>query len=182
MPTRIRRANRNKTLSSSIKTGYTRLPQATVIGDSDAGVDVCYVAEKIGTMLARLRITVVTGGRSGVMESVSRGAKQAGGTTVGIIPTTEMREANEWCSIVIPTGLGHARNVLTVLSGDFLIAIGGSAGTLSEICFAWIHGRPILTLRGYGTWSDEIGHKALDHRQTSTVTECADLQDLKEAV
>ncbi|MDT5059975.1 MAG: hypothetical protein QOH63_434 [Acidobacteriota bacterium] len=159
-----------------------RSPQATVIGDSDASPEISAVAESIGVMLARLNITVVTGGRGGVMEATSRGARNAGGIAIGILPSVEMSEANSWCSVVIPTGLGHARNVLTVLAGDFLIAIGSSAGTLSELCFAWIHGKPILTLKGYGTWSDKIGSLSLDHRNTSSITECSNLEELEKVV
>lgn len=156
--------------------------QATVIGDSDASAEACEAAERIGAMLARLGITLITGGRTGVMEAAGRGACEAGGTVVGILPSTDKADANPWCDIVIPTGLGHARNVLTVLSGDFLIVLGGAAGTLSEICFAWIHGKPILTLRGFSGWADKLAGTPLDHRQTSTITECTSLDDLQQAI
>lgn len=159
-----------------------RTPQATIIGSSDASAEVCAKAEAIGSMLARLGITVITGGRSGLMEAASRGAQEAGGLTVGIVPSVDPKEANSWCRVVIPTGLGHARNVLTALGGDFLIAIGGASGTLSEICFAWMHGRPILTLKGYDGWSDRLRGEALDHRHTSTIIECSDLKDLEKRV
>jgi uncharacterized protein (TIGR00725 family) len=160
----------------------TRLLQATVIGDSDASSDICIAAEKIGAMLARNGIVVITGGRTGVMEAASRGARQAGGITVGILGSADKRDANKWCSVVIPTGLGHARNVITVLAGDFVIAMGSSAGTLSEICFAWIHGKPILTLKGHGAWPDRLNGAPLDQRQTSTVVPCADFEELEKQV
>ena len=140
-----------------------RAPQATLIGSSDASAETCSEAEAIGAMLAHLGITVITGGCGGVMEAASRGAREANGLTVGIIPSADMGEGNAWCSVVIASGLGHARNLLTSLSGDFLIALGGAAGTLSEICFAWMHGRPILTLKGSGGWADELAGRALDH-------------------
>ncbi|HWP44826.1 MAG TPA: TIGR00725 family protein [Blastocatellia bacterium] len=159
-----------------------RSPQATIIGDSDATAEVCTAAERIGEMLARHHVTVVTGGRGGVMEAACRGARRAGGVTVGILPSSDMREANPWCSVVIPTGLGSARNVVNVLAGDFVISIGSSAGTLSELCFAWIHGKPILTLKGYGAWPERLGGEPLDHRATSSITECATLDDLERAV
>ena len=162
--------------------GVGRSPQATIIGSSDASADVCAKAEAIGRMLARLGITVITGGRGGVMEAASRGARETAGLTVGILPSTNLSEANSWCRVVIPTGLGDARNVFTALSGDFLIVIGGAAGTLSEICFAWMHGRPILTLKGSEGWADKLGGEALDHRQSSTLVECSDLDDLERAV
>jgi uncharacterized protein (TIGR00725 family) len=132
-------------------------------------------------MLARLGITVVTGGRGGVMEAACRGALRAGGTTIGILPTSEMSDANAWCSVVIPTGFGHARNVVNVLAGDFVIALGTSAGTLSEVCFAWIHGRPILTVTGCDGWLEKVGTE-LDHRGTSSIIECADIDELEKKV
>jgi uncharacterized protein (TIGR00725 family) len=92
-----------------------------------------------------------------------------------------LNDANPWCSVVIPTGLGHARNVVNVLAGDFVIALGGSAGTLSEVCFAWIHGRPILTVKGCDAWLGKIGAE-LDDRGTSSINVCEDLESLKDAV
>ncbi|MEK6303457.1 MAG: TIGR00725 family protein [Acidobacteriota bacterium] len=164
-----------------MSTSQVRRPQATVIGDSDAPPELCGVAEQIGAMLARLGITVISGGRGGVMEAACRGAAQAGGTTVGILPSSEMSDANQWCSVVIPTGLGHARNVVNVLSGDFVIALGSSAGTLSEVCFAWIHGKPILTVTGCDGWMEKTG-SMLDSRGTSSINVCEDIESLKDAV
>jgi uncharacterized protein (TIGR00725 family) len=156
--------------------------QVTVVGDSDAPPELCDLAENVGQMLARLGLTVVTGGRSGVMEAACRGASKAGGISVGIVPSAGLNDANQWCSVVVGTGLGHARNVLTVLSGDLVIALGCSAGTLSEICFAWIHGKPILTVSGSGGLVEKLGSQQLDARQTSTITECSDLGALERAV
>lgn len=164
-----------------MSTSQVRRPQAAVIGDSDAPPELCGVAEQIGEMLGRLGITVVTGGRGGVMEAACRGAARAGGMTVGILPSSEMSDANQWCGVVIPTGLGHARNVVNVLAGDFVIALGGSAGTLSEVCFAWIHGKPILTLKGCDGWLAKTGNE-LDQRSTSSIIECADVDATKQAV
>ncbi len=156
--------------------------QAAVIGDASPAPEVVSMAEQVGGLLARLGITVISGGLGGVMEGVSRGARQAGGLVVGIIPSSRLEEANPWCSVVLPTGMGHARNVLTVLAGDFVIAIGGGAGTLSEICFAWIHGRPLLTLAGSGGWADRLGDQPLDHRALSEIRRCASLEELEQAI
>jgi len=164
-----------------METPRSRRPQATVIGDSDASPELCAVAEQVGDMLARLGITVVTGGRGGVMEAACRGASRAGGTTVGILPSPEMNDANPWCGVVIPTGLGAARNVVNVLAGDFVIALGRSAGTLSEVCFAWMHGKPILTLKGFDGWLEKTSSE-LDHRRSSTIIECSDLEELGSVV
>jgi uncharacterized protein (TIGR00725 family) len=159
-----------------------RRPQVTVIGDSDCAAPIVALAEAVGDLLARLGVTVVSGGGGGVMEAASRGAARAGGLCVGILPSERLADANPWCSVVIPTGLGHARNAVTVLAGDLVVVIGGSAGTLSEIAFAWIHGRPILTVCGSGGWADAIGLRPIDARQTSTIRACADLAVLEAAV
>lgn len=155
--------------------------QATVIGDSDAPAKTLEAAERVGAMLARLGITLVTGGLAGVMEAASRGARRAGGLVVGILPSSRLEDANPWCTVVVPTGLGHARNALTVLAADFVVALGGGAGTLSEICFAWIHGRPVFVLEGYGGWSDRLGGSPLDHRGTSRIQVCRSLEELERA-
>lgn len=152
--------------------------QVTVIGDSDASMETCTAAEAIGAVLAEHGFTLVTGGGRGVMAAAARGAAQRGGLTVGVLPGTDFAAANPWCRVVIPTGLGHARNVLTALSGDAVVVLGGAAGTLSEIAFAWIHARPILTLAGHDGWADRLGESPLDHRASSRIVRCASIDDL----
>jgi uncharacterized protein (TIGR00725 family) len=159
-----------------------RRPQILIIGDSEADAAALAVADNVGALLARLGCTVVTGGRGGIMEAACRGARRAGGATVGIIPTTAFDDANAWCSIVIPTGFGHGRNALTALAGDLVVVIGGGAGTLSEIALAWIHGRPILALAGSGGWADLLARVLPDGRGSSTVVQCADLASLEAAI
>jgi uncharacterized protein (TIGR00725 family) len=88
----------------------------------------------------------VTGGLGEVMAAAARGAKSAGGTTIGILPGESRHEANEWIDHVVVTGIGHARNLAVVASGDAVIAVGGSWGTLAEIGFASRLGRPIAVL------------------------------------
>lgn len=159
-----------------------RHPQGAVIGPSDAAAEICEAAERVGAMLGRLGVTVITGGRGGVMEFASRGARKVGGITVGIVQSTERDEANKWCSVVIPTGLGQARNVLMALAGDFVIVIGSSAGTLSEICFAWVHNKPVFVLSDYGHWSERIGAWPLDPQHQCAFIECDNVDDLEKAL
>ena len=159
-----------------------RRPQAVVIGDTDAGLDQLQLAEAVGALIARLGMTLVTGGRGGVMEAVSRGALHGGATTVSVLPSADFDDANPFSTVVIPTALGHARNAVTALAGDVVIVIGGGAGTLSEIAFAWIHGRPILTVGGSGGWADTCIEHPPDARGTSKVTRCADLGELEAAI
>ena len=100
----------------------------------------------MGRLLAERGCTVVTGGLGEVMAAASRGAKSAGGTTIGILPGETRRHANEWIDHVVVTGIGHARNLAVVASGDAVIAVGGSWGTLAEIGFASRLGRRVVIL------------------------------------
>ena len=103
-------------------------------------------AERIGRLLAERGVTVVCGGLGEVMTAAARGAKAAGGRTIGILPGEDRRDANEWIDHVVVTGIGHARNLAVVVSGDAVIAVGGSWGTLAEIGFARRLGRPVVVV------------------------------------
>ncbi|GIW45392.1 MAG: TIGR00725 family protein [Candidatus Binatia bacterium] len=134
--------------------------QVAVIGGGSCSAEVAARAEEVGAVLARRGIVVVTGGLGGVMEAACRGAQKAGGLTVGILPGSDAGAGNRWLDIVIPTGLGHARNVLVVASGQAVIALPGEHGTASEIHFARVLGRPVV---GLGAWGDIAGvHCAQD--------------------
>jgi uncharacterized protein (TIGR00725 family) len=117
--------------------------QVSVIG---SGVENEAAAEQVGRLLGERGVTVVCGGRGEVMAAAARGAKSAGGTTIGILPGTSRREANDWIDHVVVTGMGHARNLAVAASGDGVIAVGGRHGTLTEIGFALILGRPVVVL------------------------------------
>jgi uncharacterized protein (TIGR00725 family) len=103
-------------------------------------------AEEVGQLLAERGCVVVTGGGGEVMAAACRGAKGAGGTTIGILPGERRDDANEWVDHVVVTGIGHARNLAVVASGDAVIAVGGSWGTLAEIAFASRLGRKVVIL------------------------------------
>ena len=117
--------------------------QVSVVG---SGADNEGRAEEVGRLLAERGCTVVCGGLGEVMAAAARGAKAEGGTTIGILPGTSRADANEWIDHVVLTGLGHARNAVVAASGDAVIAVGGSYGTLTEIGFARILGRPVVIL------------------------------------
>lgn len=103
-------------------------------------------AEEVGRLLAERGCVVVTGGLGSVMAAAARGAKSAGGTTIGVLPGDQRHDANEWIDHAVVTGVGHARNLAVVASGDAVIAVGGEWGTLSEIGFARVLGRPVVIL------------------------------------
>jgi uncharacterized protein (TIGR00725 family) len=103
-------------------------------------------AERVGRLLAEHGATVVTGGLGEVMAAAARGAKSVGGTTIGILPGETRDGMNEWIDHVVVTGIGHARNLAVVGSGDAVIAVGGRHGTLAEIGFALVLARPVIVL------------------------------------
>ena len=119
------------------------MTQISVIG---SGPEHEQRAEEVGRLLAERGATVVCGGLGEVMAAAARGAKLAGGTTIGILPGTSLGEANEWIDHVVATGIGHARNLAVVASGDAVIAVGGRWGTLAEIGFARALGRYVVIL------------------------------------
>ena len=122
----------------------------SVIGDGNPTEKISLLAEEVGTLLAKKDIIIVCGGLEGVMESVCRGAKKYGGTTIGIIPGVKASDANKWVDIPICTGMSQARNVIIATTGDAIIAIGGKYGTLSEISHALSINKPVI---GLNTWN-----------------------------
>jgi hypothetical protein len=139
-----------------------------VVGDGTLaeGASSRTLARRLGCALVSAGYRVVCGGRGGVMEEVCRGAHEApeylDGSTIGVMPGGSHREANRWVDIVIPTSLGHARNTI-VAQADAVVAIGGGAGTLSEIAMAWIHDRLVLAFRVAG-WSGRLADTRIDDR------------------
>ena len=121
----------------------------SVIGPHECSEWEAQAAESVGRLLASNDITVICGGRGGVMEAVCRGAQEAGGITIGILPGMNVEEGNQYLTIAIPTGLGEGRNVIVARAGKAVIAIGGRFGTLSEIAFALKMGKQVVGLR---TW------------------------------
>jgi uncharacterized protein (TIGR00725 family) len=125
-------------------------PVIAVVGPANCTENQADTAEAVGTLIAERGAIVVCGGRGGVMEAACKGAASAGGTTVGILPGSEVSEGNPYLMIALPTGLGEARNALVARAGQAMIAIGGSYGTLSEIALALKAGRKVV---GLETWS-----------------------------
>ncbi len=124
-------------------------PVIAVIGGRKADRALLREAEEIGRLLAQQGATVVTGGLGGVMEAASRGAKLAGGTTVGILPHDNRKEANDFIDVAVATGMGIGRNAIIARTADGFIAVGGEYGTLSEIAFALQLAKPVV---GIGSW------------------------------
>jgi uncharacterized protein (TIGR00725 family) len=131
-------------------------------GGADPPAQALDAAEEVGRRLAESGITLVCGGLGGVMEAAARGASEAGGEVIGILPGDDPTEANPHCTHVIATGIGHARNLAVVASAEAVIAIGGEWGTLSEIAFARRLGRSVValdtwTMKGAGPMAEAPG-------------------------
>mgnify|MGYP001066165885 CR=1 FL=1 len=123
-----------------------------VIGGSKADKESVQAAFNVGRLIAEKGAILICGGLAGVMEAACRGAKQAGGLTIGILPGNSRHEANLYIDIAIATGLGYSRNSLVAMNSDVLIAVHGEYGTLSEIAYGFIYGKKII---GLGTWNIE---------------------------
>jgi uncharacterized protein (TIGR00725 family) len=146
-----------------------RRPQVCVLGSADPGSSAYELAAQAGALLARLGVTVVSGCGSPATKVAAERAIDAGGLVVSIIPPDQMPPPDWPATVVIPCGMGDARNLLMALAGDACIIIGGRAGTISEVCLAWLHKRPLLPLVGCGGWSDTLPSHPPDERQNSPI-------------
>ena len=145
----------------------------SVIGESNARPHIAALAEQVGKELAQRGVIIVCGGLGGVMEAACRGAKSAGGTTIGILPGDSPLSANDYIDIPIITGMGYARNSVVAKTGISVVAVGGAYGTLSEIGHALGDGVPVI---GLDTWELTRSGEAPD----SAIIRAADAADAAE--
>jgi uncharacterized protein (TIGR00725 family) len=129
-----------------------------VIGGAECTGEVESLAETVGRHVAEAGALLVCGGLGGVMEAAARGASAAGGIVIGLLPGYDATDANPWVQVPLPTGLGHARNVLVVAAADAIVALPGEAGTRSELAMARILGRPTVALGRAGRDPDADEH------------------------
>ena len=141
--------------------------QILVIGDNESGCtpESAKLAYEIGSEIAKSDSVLITGGLGGVMRAACQGAQDANGVTVGIIPQNDPSHANEFCDIIIPSGMGLTRDFLNALSADGVIVIGGGSGTLSEICAAYMYKKPIVALKNSGGTASKYADQYLDYRK-----------------
>jgi uncharacterized protein (TIGR00725 family) len=157
----------------------TRRPQVSVLGSAEPGSHAFELAGQAGQLLARLGITVVSGCGSPATRAAAERAVRAGGLVLSIVPPDVM-PASDWpATIVVPCGMGDARNLLMALAGDACLVIGGRAGTISEVCLAWLQRRPLLPLVGCGGWSDQLPAHPPDERQNSPILPWASIDELE---
>lgn len=138
------------------------------------------MAGQAGALLAQHGITLVSGCGSPATHVAAERAIAAGGLVLSIVPPDQMPPPDWPATVVVPCGMGDARNLLMALSGDACLVIGGRAGTISEVCLAWLHKRPLLPLVGCGGWSESLPRHPPDERQNSAILPWATVSELEQ--
>lgn len=158
----------------------------SVVGAHDASPALLQAAHDIGRGIADAGWRLACGGRNGIMEAACRGAHSSAswieGTTLGILPDDHHDGANPYVDVVVPTGMGFGRNLLVVLAGDVVVALGGGSGTLSEIAYAWQYDRPIVALDIDEGWSSKLAGTALDRRARPAIVRAQSADEVIAAV
>lgn len=158
---------------------FSRRPQVSILGSAEPGSAAYERAGEAGALLAGLGITVVSGCGSPATRVAAQRALEAGGLVLSIVPPDQMPPPDWPATVVVPCGMGDARNLLMALSGDACLVIGGRAGTISEVCLAWLHKRPLLPLVGCGGWSDGLLANPPDERQNAPILPWASTSELQ---
>jgi uncharacterized protein (TIGR00725 family) len=156
-----------------------RAPQVCVLGSAEPGSAAYELAGAAGEMLALRGVTVVSGCGAPATRVAAERALAAGGTVVSIVPHDDIGLKDWPCSVLVPCGMGDARNLLMALAGDACLVIGGRAGTKSEVCLAWLHRRPLLPLTGCGGWSDQLERDPPDERGNSPILPWGSINELE---
>ncbi len=164
---------------NEIRSGAGRAPQVCVLGSAEPGSAAYEMAAAAGELLARSGITVVSGCGSAATRVAAERALAAGGLVVSIVPSDDIGLKDWPCSVLIPCGMGDARNLLMALAGDACLIVGGRAGTISEVCLAWLHHRPLLPLTGCGGWSDGLERNPPDERRNSPILSWGSIEELR---
>jgi len=159
-----------------------RAPQICVLGSAEPGSPAYDLAGAAGEFLARRGLTVVSGCGSPATRYAAERALAAGGLVVSIVPSDDIGLRDWPCTVLIPSGMGDARNLMMALAGDACIVIGGRAGTISEVCLAWLHRRPLLPLTGCGGWSDQLERNPPDERQNSRIVSWGSIEALEQGL
>jgi uncharacterized protein (TIGR00725 family) len=156
-----------------------RARQVCILGSAEPGSVAYELAGAAGELIARLGITLVSGCGSPATRFAAQRALDAGGLVVSIVPSDDINLRDWPCSVLIPCGMGDARNLLMALAGDACLVIGGRAGTISEVCLAWLHHRPLLPLTGCGGWSDQLEQNPPDERRNSKICSWSSIEQLE---
>lgn len=163
----------------SVQHSPIRRPQVCVLGSAEPGSASYELAGAAGALLAAHGITVVSGCGSPATRVAAERAIAAGGLVLSIVPPEQMPPPDWPATVVVPCGMGDARNLLMALAGDACLVIGGRAGTISEVCLAWLHKRPLLPLVGCGGWSDSLPSNPPDERRNSPILPWGNIAQLE---
>jgi len=146
--------------------------------------EIYHFGEELGRQLIDNGFRIVCGGKQGIMEAVCKGAHRSKnytfGTTIGILPEDNDSQANKWCDIVIPSGIGISRNSIIINTCDVLIATAGGAGTLSEIAFAWQKGKPVFCVTSFDGWANKLAGEQIDQRHKNLLIPVSSIQEIME--
>ena len=158
-----------------------------IIGDSAEKPELNKIAEQMGYLIAKAGYSLITGGREGVMGAASKGARSVDprpetARVIGILPGINDEDGNQYLDYVIPTGIGWARNQVVVLSSDIVVAIGGGAGTLSEMAYAWVYKKPVIAFQGIEGWSNNLAGKIIDDKRPDPIIKVSTPEDAMKAI
>lgn len=156
--------------------------QISVLGSAEPGSLAYERAGEAGEALARRGITLVSGCGSPATRVAAERALAAGGQVISVIPTDDIATQDWPCTALIPCGMGDARNLIMALAGDACIVFGGRAGTISEVCLAWLHRRPLLPLTGCGGWSDTLVQNPPDERELAPILGWSNVEELLDRI
>lgn len=155
-----------------------RKKQVVVIGDSAEYEERNAAAFEIGKFIAQNNWVLISGGRGGVMQAACKGAHEEGGLSISLIPDDDLSMSNPYSSVVIPTGIGFARNYSNALSGDVIVIVGGGTGTLCELTYAWQANKPIIACSFIEGCSKDYAGKVLDYRREDAVIDAKTLDEV----
>ena len=155
-----------------------RMKAISVCGASRSTPEMNAVAEELGRRIVEAGYLLACGGMGGIMEAACRGGQAARadgacGLVMGILPMGEHDGGNPYCDVVLPSGLGYARNSLVVLAADVVMLVGGSTGTLSEAAYAWQYGKPVIALSATRGWAEQLAGTSMDDRRDDTVLDAS---------
>jgi hypothetical protein len=159
-----------------------RKPIVAIVGAGKCSRKLRDQAAEVGRYVAENGGIVICGGMGGIMEGAARGAKEAGGTTIGILPTSDRSDANEFIDYVIPTGFGEARNIMVVRTADVVVAFPGKYGTLSEMAFAMHARKPVISINAWKLGDEILQSKdPLEAAETAMKLANEAIEELEEA-
>lgn len=161
---------------------HLRRKQIAVLGSGEDGSAACELARQAGRLLAAHGLTLISGGGAPATRAAAEAALEAGGLVIGVTTDDQLDTQVPRCTALIPCGMGDARNLVMALAGDACIVIGGRAGTLSEVCLAWLHRRPLLLLTGCGGWSERLMTDPPDERGLSRRIAWSNVEQLEAAL